>query len=553
MEYYRTLHLEKEPFSNSPDPGLFFNSRQHRSALQKLEISIRLRRGLNVITGDVGTGKTTVCRQLIRKISGDPAIRYFLILDPAFSSPSEFLACILHHFSGAPVTDVPDNELALKEMVKNHLFAAGVDQNITTVLMIDEGQKLPLFCLETLRELLNYETNNNKLLQIVIFAQKEFNQMIAGMKNFVDRINFRVTFLPLNFTETRELIRFRIGHSACPDQFGSSRVPKFTFSGFWAVYRVTKGYPRKIINLCHHVLLAMIIQDRQTAGSFFVHACAGEVFPNYQEKTKVSLMPTASVMAAVIIFFLAFHANTLIEMVPLPVRQTVAQWVLSGKGSHQSASVSQASPPVTIKVIENRPLKNDTVSQLPEHQLPSPVVQIETAAKVLPEAKQPPAVDENSAVGPALLGSVKITGDDNLCTMILTIYGSYSRTLLHRVMQDNTGIENPNLIMNGSFISFPVISETAQQWRSDMICLTADSFTQIARAYKKAREYRNQGVDARVLPAWNASKGFMFYVVLNRVFADKQKAHVFTSHLPKSARGFRETKIAALVQDRMIL
>ena len=57
MEYYRTLHLEKEPFSNTPDPGLFFNSRQHRSALQKLEISIRLRRGLNVISGDVGTGK----------------------------------------------------------------------------------------------------------------------------------------------------------------------------------------------------------------------------------------------------------------------------------------------------------------------------------------------------------------------------------------------------------------------------------------------------------------------------------------------------------------
>ena len=117
--------------------------------------------------------------------------------------------------------------------------------------MIDEGQKLPLFCLETLRELLNYETNDKKLLQIVIFAQKEFDQMISGMENFIDRINFRFTFFPLNFSETRDLIRFRIEQAASPENFDASRLPAFTLSGFWAVYRITKGYPRKIINLCH--------------------------------------------------------------------------------------------------------------------------------------------------------------------------------------------------------------------------------------------------------------------------------------------------------------
>ena len=98
MDYYKTLNLEREPFSNSPDPGLFYNSKQHLEALQKLEIAIRLKRGLNILTGDVGTGKTTLIRQLIRKIDHDKKIKYFLILDPGFATTVDFLSCILSHF-----------------------------------------------------------------------------------------------------------------------------------------------------------------------------------------------------------------------------------------------------------------------------------------------------------------------------------------------------------------------------------------------------------------------------------------------------------------------
>jgi len=100
MEYYRTFHLEREPFSNSPDPGLFFNSKQHLHALQQLEIAIRLKRGLNVVTGDVGTGKTTISRQLIQKISTDPAIQYALVLDPGYEDPAQFLNAVIKYFTG---------------------------------------------------------------------------------------------------------------------------------------------------------------------------------------------------------------------------------------------------------------------------------------------------------------------------------------------------------------------------------------------------------------------------------------------------------------------
>jgi len=91
MEYFKLLNLDKEPFSNSPDPDYFFKSRQHNECLQKLELSLRLRRGLNVVIGEVGTGKTTLCRQMIKKFSRDEQFETHLILDPPHGRCGGFL------------------------------------------------------------------------------------------------------------------------------------------------------------------------------------------------------------------------------------------------------------------------------------------------------------------------------------------------------------------------------------------------------------------------------------------------------------------------------
>lgn len=145
MDYFRIIHLIKEPFSNSPDPDYFFQSQQHVECFQKLELSLRLRRGLNVVIGEVGTGKTTLCRQLIRRFAGDKDCETHLVLDPYFSSSSEFLATIAEMFTGAqPPADA--NDWQLKEIIKKYIFRKGVDANKIVILIIDEGQKIPDFC-----------------------------------------------------------------------------------------------------------------------------------------------------------------------------------------------------------------------------------------------------------------------------------------------------------------------------------------------------------------------------------------------------------------------
>jgi len=184
MDYFSLLDLQKEPFSNSPDPEFFFGSDQHITCLQQLELAIRLRRGLSVVIGDIGTGKTTLCRQLIRRLDrsgeGGETIGAYLLLDPEFGSGRELLLTLVEMLGLEPLS-ASATDRQIKEALEHFLFEQGVTKQRMTVLIIDEGQRLPGFCLEILRELLNYETNQYKLLQIVIFAQQEFDAALTSL------------------------------------------------------------------------------------------------------------------------------------------------------------------------------------------------------------------------------------------------------------------------------------------------------------------------------------------------------------------------------------
>ncbi len=256
MSYYQILGLNKEPFSTSPDPEFFYQSQEHQAALTRLMIEIRLRRGLSVILGDVGTGKTTLSRKLFQMLRERPDMLFFMILDPTYETEEVFLDSLVRTFQIQMEKSTP-TLLDMKEAIKKYLFQKGIQENKTIILLVDEAHKLNTPTLEVLRVLLNYETNEFKLLQLVILAQLELLPKIREMKNFLDRISMKYIINPLDDAETREMIDFRIRQAGY-----ASSMPLFNDEAIVEIYQQTQGYPRRISMLCHNCLKELVMENK---------------------------------------------------------------------------------------------------------------------------------------------------------------------------------------------------------------------------------------------------------------------------------------------------
>ena len=254
MSYYHALGLIKEPFSTSPDPAFFFRSGSHIQALNRLEIAIRLKRGLCLVLGDVGTGKTTLARMLLGHFPAEEGFVLHMVLDPSYESEYQFLQNLCRMFGAKPAFK---STLDCREAIEHHLFQRGVTEGSTIVLVIDEGQKLSLDMLENLRVLLNYETNEYKLLQVVLFAQMELLPRIKRIKNFIDRAAMKYILNPLDEEETTQLIQFRLEQAGL-----TNGRTLFSPEAVRLIYQGTQGYPRKIALVCHSALEQLVMRER---------------------------------------------------------------------------------------------------------------------------------------------------------------------------------------------------------------------------------------------------------------------------------------------------
>src|SRR3989338_6388228 len=249
MSYYKLLGLEREPFSTSPDPQFFFLSAAHRAALYRLRIAVKLQRGLCLVLGDVGTGKTTLSQRLAQLLPQDGPIALHVILNPYFESDQQFLLALMEAFHLELPTTSPPPIRVMLSAIERYLFTQVVEQVRIVTLLIDEAQQLTQGNLEILRALLNYETQDTKLLQLILMAQMEFLPALRSIKNLWDRVSLKYVLNPLDEQETRELILFRLERAGF-----TSREPLFTDEAIREIYQATQGYPRRIALLCHDAL-----------------------------------------------------------------------------------------------------------------------------------------------------------------------------------------------------------------------------------------------------------------------------------------------------------
>ena len=268
MSYHKLLGFDKEPFSTSPDPEFLHLTREHEIALTNVLIELRLRRGLMVVFGDIGTGKTTLSRRLVQELRQRHDILFHMILNPSFVSEEQLLTSLIRNFNipqSARLTQSTPELMELRDIVERFLIHKTVQEKKTVVLIIDEAQKLSEEILESLRLLLNFETNQYKLIQLVLLGQMELYPKVASMANFMDRISFKYTLHPLSLEDTKLMIEFRL-QKAC-----SSTTPKiFLDEAIQEIYNVTGGYPRRINMLCHQILKELVDENQKIVDREFV-------------------------------------------------------------------------------------------------------------------------------------------------------------------------------------------------------------------------------------------------------------------------------------------
>ena len=540
MEYFKILNLIKEPFSNSPEPEFFYQSPQHVDCLQKLELAVRLRRGLNVVIGDVGTGKTTLCRQLIQRFSRDENIETHLLLDPHFSKSSEFLYTLSEMFAGAE-SDLHDfTEWELRERIKNHLFDKGVGKDQGIILIIDEGQKIPDFGIEMLRELLNYETNEYKLLQIVIFAQKEFRQTLDKHPGFEDSINMSYELGPLNFQDTRSMIRCRLERSS---EAGKSNV-KITYSALRAIFRFTEGYPRKIVTLCHQIILALIIQNRTKAGWFLVKAIAKETPP--QRAWRVSWANVTILAGLIVILVLLVAMPKRLEIFnPLTLKYRETEKIESRESKKPSGfemAVAEKRKSIVKKDEESKIVvtpsqvspetgrEDDAVLKV---EVPSVSTTLERSLEDITPVIAEKTVPRSTSDYPDILGHLTVEKRGVLWFMIQDVYGVCDIRHLKLVENVNPHISNLNKVFAGDIINFPSIPAETKFFDSGRCLVEIAEKETLREAYALLKGSSGKNLPPmQLISHWNSHDGLKFSLILKEEFDDEESAKEAVDRLP---------------------
>ena len=250
MEYYG---LTEPPFNITPNPRFLFYSAKHREAYNHLLYGIRERKGFVQLTGEVGAGKTTVCRAMLEKLD-NAHYATALIINPALDAGT-LLKAIAMEF-GLEVKGMDRLETLAKI---NEFLLAQVEKDRDAVLIIDEAQDLPDDLLEQVRLLSNLETDDRKLLQIVLMGQPELRDRLNahGLRQLRQRITVRYHLKPLNRAEIGQYIHHRLHVS------GANGAPYFTGGAIWRIHRYSKGVPRLVNAVCDKCLLAGFVQQRE--------------------------------------------------------------------------------------------------------------------------------------------------------------------------------------------------------------------------------------------------------------------------------------------------
>src|SRR5918993_4293843 len=267
--YTSFFGLGEKPFAITPDPRYLFMSERHAEALAHLLYGINEAGGFIQLTGEVGTGKTTVIRSLLEQLPGHAEVA--LILNPRVT-PAEFLLTICEELHLPVPEHGRDSTKSLMDLLGHYLLEAHA-RGRRVVLIVDEAQNLGPQTLEQVRLLTNLETATTKLLQIILIGQPELRVLLdqADLRQLAQRITGRYHLSPLTRDETAGYVKHRM-------RVAGATAEAFTPGALKEVHRLSNGIPRVINVVCDRALLGAFTREDHRVGAAFVRQAAAEVY-----------------------------------------------------------------------------------------------------------------------------------------------------------------------------------------------------------------------------------------------------------------------------------
>jgi len=351
--YLDHFGLLEAPFSIAPDPRYLYMSERHREALAHLLYGMESDGAFILLTGDVGTGKTTVSRCLLEQVPDDTNLA--LVLNPKVNS-IELLQVICDELR----ITYEESDLSVKalvDLINRNLLGAHA-QGKKTVVLIEEAQNLDLDVLEQLRLLTNLETNERKLLQVILLGQPEFLDVLdrPELSQLAQRITARFHLGPLKFNEVAEYVAHRLAIAGC-------RRPLFAHGVIKQLYNYSGGVPRLINVICDRALLGCYVQARHQVDKSTLVNAAQEVLGKNKAlaiKTKFSKPVIKLFSITAVLFILVFAAIYFSSFITNAVDENISEQNESKKNNNSINRVKTNEveiPAIGKQVVEKQPIK----------------------------------------------------------------------------------------------------------------------------------------------------------------------------------------------------
>ena len=399
--YLNFYGLNKEPFSITPDPDFIFLSPSHKEALAAIIYGVEKRKGFVQISGEVGVGKTTILRTYLDQ-HADGRLRTVYLFNPNLTFPA-LLKTVCHELGFYPVTEDPDGMLRDLHMFLIREYREGGNM----ALVIDEAQNVPEATLEGLRMLSNLETSTDKLIQIVLSGQPEFDETLNRheLRQLKQRIAVRATIAPLDAHESADYIRHRLARAG-----GRERL--FSPGALTTIIRRSQGIPRLMNILCDNALITSFGNQKREVEP----DVAREVIRDFDGKKRAIPRLRLSFLAVLIIFATAAFG-----------------WF--------SLESSDGGKLRTDKTLPASSVKQAAIRLTMPARLEAP--QPEAAGKVFPVERT-------------------VKAGDSLGSLVGEVYGQRSVRYVEIVKQYNSGIKDRNFIYVGERIIFPQVEPQVQ-------------------------------------------------------------------------------------------